>query len=113
MKAKDYAARIQDSIETHRSLPQEEQIDFLVVAIHGVGLDMITEMNQMVADRKATTHYAMAAVVREQYMKWRAMCRIVAKNVGEELLDPEGFKVIIKSAYPAVVTEYMNKYGWK
>ena len=113
MKAKEYAERIAASITDHNTLPPEEAVDFLIEAIHSVGTDMIAEMKELAETRKARSDAAVASIIREQYMKWRAMCRELAKMVNEEVLDPEGFKTIIKSAFPPQVYRYMDKMGWK
>lgn len=112
MKAREYAETIISAVNDHTSLPMEEQGDFLISAIHKVGTDMIAELKQMMVDRKANTNAAVAAVFKEQHMKWRAMCRFIDKELKESLLEPDGFKIIVKAAFP-VVYDYMQKNGWK
>ena len=56
---------------------------------------------QLIESRKAQTNSAVAAVIREQYVKWRSMCRHIKSDLKEDLLDPEGWKVLVRTVWPA------------
>lgn len=87
MKARDYYNQYVEGGET----PE---------AIAKVFIGMFEEMKTLAIQRRAMTDSAALSVYHEMNTKWRAFTRRANAKAGAQVIDPQGFEMIIRTRAP-------------
>ena len=86
MKAIELYEKYKDQLDPKSSLATRQE------AVKNILLDLSTEVSKICEERKVQRISAVIAVIREQNQKWNALCNILLKLYGTELLIRNGFK---------------------
>lgn len=96
MKAKEYADRI---IEARYSMK----------SVISVADDIAREAETLCRARRCGSQSAFDTVVREQYDKWNAICRIVNDHAGADALRQDGLEVLWKKKLALAMVDLLEE----
>jgi hypothetical protein len=92
MKAKEYAKIFLESDLTTNELQN--------AALSKVVFGLMQEVERLCDLRHSHSDSAVIAALKEQQDKWRAFSSIVNKNIGSDVIKPDGFKKYIYLKFP-------------